>query len=443
MERLVYDYLFSEGLFGKGLLKIYDYSEDKFLDTLFSLAKLAGRDREKITYGLKFFGTSELSGGPSPCARMECRLKNNDELNIISALYADEMWIANPFERYLHAIDRITKNIREGLIIDILLLYRMRPLVENGIVKFTSNSIHLCDNCMQKYMQISPEKYQKRIDSIYKEADKIIYKNTDFYVFNNYENTISIRSKLSGITCRNDETVFSIGDDSDLSAAFKRASNTKSGRIYKKEIKDKGHIENLANKIVEDLFLQETLSAVHGTHTISNRRIDSKLLNLFNTDEEDSRASKMFDNLNYTIPLTQNANLESIVNLRINEGESFQRYRNSMDVLIRENNHLPLGEMREYINDVVQTELKGVHETVVKNKKFLKAKLGKSVVLGGAVISFASFAGFIPDAVKHSMSALGVFHSTNEFIETARKMLSKDYGQKEKNFYFLYELNKK
>ena len=92
-----------------------------------------------------FIANSSLSGGRHPCSYSECRIKKLDELVSFSSLYADEVYIQNPFEEVLIAGPESVNEIsRQELIYGIYNYIYLKPLIEKGIIKYAQNMVALC-----------------------------------------------------------------------------------------------------------------------------------------------------------------------------------------------------------------------------------------------------------------------------------------------------------
>jgi hypothetical protein len=73
----------------------------EFAETLALIAKYHFQPSAKPNENFSFIANSALSGGNQPCSYAECRKNKLNELITFSALYADEVYIQNPFENVM------------------------------------------------------------------------------------------------------------------------------------------------------------------------------------------------------------------------------------------------------------------------------------------------------------------------------------------------------
>ncbi len=109
------------------------------------------KDREKSLFS--FSANSTLAGMPFPCEHTDCRLGNVDQLARFAALYSDRVIIPSPFDYYITS-DSISI---DRLIGDILILNHLRPLVEQGIIGFSTNLFTICKDCLKDFTRREEE----------------------------------------------------------------------------------------------------------------------------------------------------------------------------------------------------------------------------------------------------------------------------------------------
>jgi DNA-binding transcriptional ArsR family regulator len=95
-----------------------------------------------------FAANHSLSGDIYPCSALGCRLSNVDELGRFAALYADHVLVLNPLR--LHIPDKFESIDQKILMDDISVLYRLKPLLESGILELAPRTLRLCRECFNK-----------------------------------------------------------------------------------------------------------------------------------------------------------------------------------------------------------------------------------------------------------------------------------------------------
>lgn len=127
-----------------------------------------------------FLATESLAGYPSPCANPGCRLQNVDSLSRFAALYADEIILPDPFSDFHAAIQNPTYVRDRWLLLDIAshiaILHLLEPLIEDGIISFTSTSNNsVCMECYAKALGEVGGRYSINLDSMRKLIKKKAY----------------------------------------------------------------------------------------------------------------------------------------------------------------------------------------------------------------------------------------------------------------------------
>ena len=70
----------------------------KFIETLYLSTKNNSAPQLQHNENFSFIANTSLSGGASSCSNLDCRLDKLDELVSFASLYADVIYINNPFE---------------------------------------------------------------------------------------------------------------------------------------------------------------------------------------------------------------------------------------------------------------------------------------------------------------------------------------------------------
>lgn len=112
--------------------------------------------REAPDRGFTFIANSTLSGLSFPCGEIECKLDNVVSLARNAILYADTVYIQNPFEVYSNR-NLFNEKLRVDIINDLILLGVIKPLLKTGIFKIAKSKAHFCHDCYERFQ----EKYLK------------------------------------------------------------------------------------------------------------------------------------------------------------------------------------------------------------------------------------------------------------------------------------------
>lgn len=105
-------------------------------------------DNERSPYNQ--WSSSTLSGGTFPCASPRCRIGAANELGRYAALYADRVYIQNPFNRYHSAFGDDSEGLRSDFTHDVAVIQHLLPLIEAGCVVPVSLSLEHCMHRLPK-----------------------------------------------------------------------------------------------------------------------------------------------------------------------------------------------------------------------------------------------------------------------------------------------------
>lgn len=438
--RLIFDFLYSKGYAKDRIFEVSKLKLEELLTFLFQLIEVINNCEFKSENGLKFLSSKELSGHPFPCSDLDCRIRNIEELCYFSALYSDEVWIVNPFEKYLH-FENIGTNVHQQIIEDLIILYSYRPLIENNIIKFTDSKIHFCRDCFHNYLQISPEKFNKKIEDFYNFSYDLFLNNISCNIKKNIGSgaTINLKSSISGLLCQNG-LVLNTFDARKLPKVLKDSYKQNKKIVSKTKLEKSGLINYILDNYFNDYILQELFYNINGTTFLSNRELDKVLFSYLNKNYKNSKIENINKGIKFTMPFINNCSLDSIMNIRINEGDAFLNYRNSMNNLISSKKELTDSELKDFVNDEINHQLVKIEAIIRKNKKHLVSEFGKNILLGSLAVAVSTFTGVFPDSLKNAILNMGMFQSGKEFIENAKKLIFSEYNHKENNYYFIYKI---
>lgn len=437
MNRLIYDYLYSKNISEENFKSSSELGIDVVIEVIFELLKIIDNLGTEQGNGVNFLGSGQVVGKGNYCSCFNCRIKAVKELSIISTLYSDEIWLHNPFEKYLDIDD--PDLMIENLTIDIEILFELKPLVEANLIKFVKSKIYLHDTCFEKYIGISIDDHKKKYQNLRKGLEDLIISNSTFkaHRYSNSHEAILIESKIDGICVEGNFQSVGFRKYNPIPDLFKKALSRKTKRFFKKEVKESKMSNLIIDRIVKELAFQETYSAVYDLNILTTKNLDKRVLDIIGMGFPESRKADRF--IQFSLPYFKNTDIKSLVKLRDQEGLAFMNFRNSMLDLISNHKGMNNLELKDYMDDIIRGNLNEIEKSVGQNKKFLKSEIGKNILMGGSVITLVSATGMIPAAMKATLLALGAFNSSKEFIENAKRMLWGEHGQEDKNFYFIYK----
>jgi hypothetical protein len=134
----------------------------------------SGKKKGNYSSSINLFdiiASGSLSGDTMPCAGTECRKRRVNELVNYSILYADHVSIKNPL-RQLPSIATNSKELTdikyEILITTFWILYKIKPLLDSGIMEIRDDIESLCPNCQKDAIEYI-HKLEKATNIVLKE----------------------------------------------------------------------------------------------------------------------------------------------------------------------------------------------------------------------------------------------------------------------------------
>lgn len=158
---------------------IFDASKDDLFEFSETVARICRHHTRSETNNkneqFSFTANSALSGGAHPCASPKCRLGRTQSLVTFAALYADEVYIQQPFEDIaLRGPSAIREVDRHNLVAGLYIFKALRPLIEKGIVKYAIDVNPFCDHHHTTVAMPLLEKITARSDALKAEIGRIL-----------------------------------------------------------------------------------------------------------------------------------------------------------------------------------------------------------------------------------------------------------------------------
>jgi hypothetical protein len=422
---------FPEKIMSWSAVQIIEFAADAY----FSLEELPNKVHNLFT----FAASSSFSGGAFPCAGAKCRLNNMDSLSRFAALYADRVYIPNPFEKFLDIDDgkEISEVLRDDLIGDLYNLIYAQPLFEAGLFSVRNNIRGLCASCLEHSEQLE-ESIQYKLDQVEKHLEtqygsKVRVEITDredeiFLVFSGPEQFVEHGSVDICGTLRQD-----------LVDGYVRG---KSRKLTRKEIQKYGIFQWFIRPTLTDLFEQNLHVLTRHTQYLSNRQIDFDLIASVGTPDTLSVNRKLVDGIAHSIPDILGIRLENLLKLREKEGEAFMVYRDKLRNALEQSKALKTKEIVQLVDDEIKPELNKIENTIKNSRKLLKRSLLQDVIVSSGYITVGIFGGFLSPQAGNLVTAIGGLTSARALVEKTTKMITAPEQVLENPYYFLWKATK-
>lgn len=134
----------------KRIRSILPILRDQSENFVFDSAKRLNYNRNPTKFDIHMHGSLDLLAGQG-CMDLECRLQAANRLARSVGLIADRVWLSDTLSDRFLDFGRSTNAKLDEVIADVFVLLRLLPLIEAGIVRFTSQVMPACQDCISKF----------------------------------------------------------------------------------------------------------------------------------------------------------------------------------------------------------------------------------------------------------------------------------------------------
>ncbi|WP_066687910.1 hypothetical protein [Christensenella intestinihominis] len=418
------------------------WKEDKlfeFFKGLYQRIKPESKENNQSSF-FNFYVNSTFSGEPFPCSHYNCRMKNVDKLARFSSLYADKVLIKSPLDKYLEIEEMNPEELAKDLYVDILLLEKLRPLIIADIVGFSSEYICVCQDCLEKILDIE-DNFRIKVESLQSDIRKDCLASITCSLCNDYGYPfLRIEGAEKYGFHETTDWLFKYYLPSPLKKYY-RPSNKEPIVLPQKLIKKLGIVESLTNNSFRDL-LEKNVSCVGRNYSyLTDRDFDIYMINHLHLPSDLENSQNLSQGLLHEVPFLNEVKIENIVKLRLDEGESFKVYRDSINKILQGQNR-DKKEIKDIRRDIIMPEINKINLVLKNNKKALLGSVAFDLAFWGASISIGLFSGIMPPNAIGILGMVGGISTAKDIITKAKDSYS-DKCIKNENFYFLWKLFKK
>jgi hypothetical protein len=435
-----FEYLKSKGLTPTRKefpMKMHALTDDQLRDLIINAIGYASISHKVNDFSpFNFLANSTLSGGGFPCAQMACRLKNIDKLARNAVLYADTVFLANPFDQYLHT-ETFTDYQRLDLARDIAIMYDAKPLFDEGIFQFSTSIFHVCEACNKKMVSAS-RRLQRKLAKVDLEILEMVWGQHKFSLKRYPDSTPYVQMEGNDDLLEH-PIVFNLvnGEDHEILGKLK---NIRPRKLALEEVISLGIAGNIVNPISDDLINQHLYSNFFSAHYLTNRTIDVKCLNQHRNKSSFAGNKLLSDALRHELPFVEGVDLRKLIQLRKKEGEAFQEYRSSFSAFLKNANKGY--DLQQAFNDEIQPEINKMNQTIKTSKKLIVSDITKDLVIGSTFVSVGLFSHFLPSNIGQIVAGLGGVNYLSKFGDNVKKLATVESDVRSNKYYFLWKLQK-
>ncbi|MFP1984439.1 hypothetical protein ACLEE6_08720 [Lonsdalea quercina] len=414
-----------------------------FIETLYLSTKNNSQPQLKNNENFSFIANTSLSGGASSCANLDCRLNKLDELVSFASLYADVIYINNPFEPLYISWESLHINhIKAELFAAIYQYFYLKPYLALGIIKYSSGYISLCSHHHETLAKPLAERINK------KEQDL-----TD--IFNEYflsNCTISLDKSDNG------EVFLEILDRSNIIEHGRKYlhfySKPKSNHLRKLSKKNTKHVlsreeieqENILPSIVfplvNDIVEQEWISYFYNASLLVDNKEKIKISGQLNAETMSINANTFTESVNHYLPTIHCRDPLEIIKLRERKDESFKVYRDKLHKLLLDAPKQKQEYFPEIFRDTVLPEINLINKKLKDYQIKKRSNLRDKLIFGSGAVAFGLYSGVLPSNIGSILAAIGGGSAiVSSMIDYKSAFLSRD-EIRSSDYYFLWQLTK-
>jgi len=420
------------------LYKASDEEVYEFAETLALSARYHFSKSENQNKNFSFVANSSLSGGKHPCSEIPCRSKKLDNLISFSAIYADEVYIQNPFEEIMiSGLEDITDYSRDEIIHGIINYGHLKPLIRKGIIKYAQNEVILCQTHNETIAEpLSTEIIRKQ---------EILYELLCGNLIDRCAVTLDRNESYPFLEVKGPEEFIDHGraylrffyDPPEFVSDF---LSIRTPYVFtKEEIIKLELLSYIVAPILRDLSNQEWHSAFFGTSYLCDNATQIALASKLNNDAYTASSTALNNALNHTLPTVNSSNLSNVLKLREQEEEAFTVYRDKLHELLKQTNNWNESEVEEAFRDTVLPEINTIDKKVKDWKVRSRESLKEKLIFGTGAVSIGLYSGMLSPNISQLVAAVGGGAAVTGAVMDINKTFKEKYEARVNDYYFLWQ----
>lgn len=271
--------------------------------------------------------SSSLCGGDRPCAAIGCRVNNANAGARFAALYAERIWLRDPFEELGHHSSDDADYVENG-IGAIASFLEWKPLLVSGIA---GHLAPVCPRCAMerigrdKSLKASIEALQLDLLDEFVEAGKAVVAREQGEVVIN----VDLPPRYTGHRM----TVLHVGGPLEKQLA-RFLGKRRSRKVPKRGRITFDTFMPMCFPTLRETMMQAMHRGLSGATYVSNLQIDLDVAVRTSGDADEVRhTARVMRALKHTVPIIQDVPVETVLRLRLEDEGLFQLYRSRVAAL--------------------------------------------------------------------------------------------------------------
>lgn len=423
-----------ESIFGASDEDIFELSE-----TLVCITRYHTQPGSTKNENFSFTANSALSGGSHPCASPECRSSRVDSLISFATLYADEVFIQQPFEGIAQKEpSNISEADRHNLVSGIYSYFLLRPLIKQGIIKYAHDVNPFCNHHYETVAKPLIDKINRKADLLQAEITKDLLECCR--VTFNYTNPKSPFFDISGpegIVEHGQVFFHAYNPPPKIFKAFKNKGPVYS--LSKSEMLESGALDFVIHPILRDITFQEWHTALTNTSYLCDNYAHMSLVSKVNNDIFAANSSAFAGGLKHYLPKVHSSDSNALLALRNNEAEAFFVYRDKLRKLLKTAGNWEEKEVAAVFRDEVLPEINAINKKLRDWKSNTRQSIGEKVLFGTGAVTLGLYAGLLPANIGQLVAALGGTSAAAAILMDWNKTFKEKQQARSNDFFFLWE----
>jgi hypothetical protein len=388
---------------------------DSFVD---GLAASTPGDRFTEDSVFNYTVDSTLAGGPFPCWHYDCRSKNVRSLATFAALYADKVLIQAPYEA---ALESDNADPLSELAFAITLTMRLRPVVEAGVVGFSSHYVPVHQAC-RPILRSRGEEISSLLDHARGQLGKHFSKSAEF--------TLAITPTGEARVAIQDTGEFGFHGDLDVGMVtvpevfrdLLEGSGGEPVHLKPRQVVE-GGLTSLVEPTLDDAFYALLDSKMIGGSYLSTRPAQIALMESMPAGSmvDTHRDRTRFTTLHQDLPMMEGTRLKDLLRFRESNYESFQVYRDVVNAQLRSVDLSDPLALSSFKQDVIEPELRKMDLALKHSRSMFTSSTGVDATVGTAVVVIGHLVGLPIQDVAAIAALFGVSEGGKRLLSLLRK----------------------
>jgi hypothetical protein len=415
----------------------------KFIETLYLSTKHHSYPQLKNNENFSFIANTSLSGGASSCANLDCRLDKLDELVSFASLYADVIYINNPFEPLYISWESLHINhIKTELFSAIHQYFYLKPYLSLGIIKYSSGYMSLCSHHHETLAKPLAEKINKKEQDLTNIFTEYFLSDCTISLgkFDNGEMFLEILDKNNIIEHGRKYLYFY---SKPKSKHLRKLSQKGTKHVLsREEIEQENILPSIVFPLVNDIVEQEWISYFYNSSLLVDNKDKIKISGQLNAETMSINANTFNDSINHYLPTIHCRDPLEIIKLREREDESFKVYRDKLHKLLLDAPKQKQECFPEIFRDTVLPEINLINKKLKDYQTKKRNNLRDKLIFGSGAVAFGLYSGVLPTNIGSILAAIGGGSAiVSSMIDYKSAFLSKD-EIRSNDYYFLWQLSR-